>query len=67
MHNKERNEYSAVHVIGKATVLDQGTFTCQIEDFGLQQCASTQVDVRASPKVWLEPMSLTVRKVNIQN
>lgn len=56
-------KYTAILRIKKVSVLDQGLFTCQVADFGLQLCNSTEVEVRTRPKVWLQPMSLTVRKV----
>ncbi|KAK9753664.1 Immunoglobulin domain [Popillia japonica] len=57
-----KDQYTALLGIDKAFVLDQGLFTCQITDQGIQQCLSKHVEVRAPPKVWIEPMSLTVRK-----
>lgn len=56
-------EYTAILIIRKVTLLDQGKFTCHVEDFGLQLCNYTEIEVRTAPKVWLQPMSLTVRKV----
>lgn len=59
-----KDQYTALLGVERATVYDQGLFTCQIEDYGHQQCLSTLVEIRTPPKVWIEPMSLTVRKVN---
>ncbi|XP_071057708.1 uncharacterized protein [Onthophagus taurus] len=57
-----KDQYTELLGVDKASALDQGLFTCQIVDHGVQQCLSKRVEVRSPPLVWVEPMSLTVRK-----
>lgn len=58
------DQYTALLAVQSAHGYDEGTFTCQVEDFNIQQCLSKQVKVGRRPLVRVEPMSLTVRKVN---
>ncbi|KAK9738449.1 Immunoglobulin domain [Popillia japonica] len=54
--------YLAILTVDKATALDGGLFTCQVEDFNIQQCLSKRVEIRSRPTVVLDTMSLTVSK-----
>ncbi|KAJ8964500.1 hypothetical protein NQ314_004788, partial [Rhamnusium bicolor] len=56
------DQYTALLAVERAHNYDEGTFTCQVEDFNIQQCLSKQVKVGRRPLVKIEPMSLTVRK-----
>ncbi|XP_023311270.1 LOW QUALITY PROTEIN: uncharacterized protein LOC108910229 [Anoplophora glabripennis] len=56
------DQYTALLAVQSAHGYDEGTFTCQVEDFNIQQCLSKQVKVGRRPFVRVEPMSLTVRK-----
>lgn len=58
------DQYTALLAIERAHPLDEGAFTCQAEDFNVQQCLSRQVKIGRRPTVKIEPMSLTVRKVS---
>lgn len=57
------DQYTALLAVGTARKYDEGKFTCQVEDFNIQQCKSKFVKVKRPPLVKIEPMSLTVRKV----
>ncbi|KAH1027771.1 hypothetical protein HUJ05_001219 [Dendroctonus ponderosae] len=56
------DQYTALLAVGTARKYDEGKFTCQVEDFNIQQCKSKFVKVKRPPLVKIEPMSLTVRK-----
>ncbi|XP_044268389.1 uncharacterized protein LOC123013719 isoform X2 [Tribolium madens] len=56
------DQYTALLGVSRSDILDSGTFTCQVEDFGIQQCLSRRVAIKAPPVIKVEPMSLTVRK-----
>ncbi|KYB25425.1 uncharacterized protein LOC100142542 [Tribolium castaneum] len=56
------DQYTALLGISRSDILDSGTFTCQVEDYGIQQCLSRRVAIKAPPVIKVEPMSLTVRK-----
>ncbi|XP_076756881.1 uncharacterized protein LOC143426987 isoform X2 [Xylocopa sonorina] len=59
--------HTSLLTIEKATLLDAGQYTCQIVDWGVQQCKSIYVDVRDEPDVKVMPMSATIDKgTNIQ-
>ncbi|XP_061938231.1 uncharacterized protein LOC107995896 isoform X2 [Apis cerana] len=59
--------HTSVLTIEKATLLDAGQYTCQIVDWGVQQCKSIYIDVRDEPDVKVMPMSVTIDKgTNIQ-
>ncbi|XP_017769646.1 PREDICTED: uncharacterized protein LOC108557575, partial [Nicrophorus vespilloides] len=61
-NSETRDQYVSELGIKNASPIDQGSFTCQTVEDGMQKCLSKRVDVRAAPRVWIEPMSLTVRK-----
>nr|XP_033189545.1 uncharacterized protein LOC117156543 isoform X3 [Bombus vancouverensis nearcticus] len=59
--------HTSILTIEKATLLDAGQYTCQIVDWGVQQCKSIYVDVKDEPDVKVMPMSATIDKgTNIQ-
>lgn len=55
--------HTSILTIEKATLLDAGQYTCQIVDWGVQQCKSIYVDVKDEPDVKVMPMSATIDKV----
>ncbi|GLV32325.1 uncharacterized protein CBL_00964 [Carabus blaptoides fortunei] len=57
-----RDLYTARLGVMKATSLDEGLFTCQVEDWGVQQCKSVHIEVRRPPEVEVVPKSVTVQK-----
>lgn len=57
--------HTSILTIEKATLLDAGQYTCQIVDWGVQQCKSIYVDVKDEPDVKVMPMSATIDKVVI--
>ncbi|XP_030761910.1 adhesion G protein-coupled receptor B3-like [Sitophilus oryzae] len=59
------DQYTALLAVERARRHDEGKFTCQVEDFNIQQCMSKFVRVRRRPAVRMEPMSLTVKKKDI--
>ncbi|CAH0555811.1 unnamed protein product [Brassicogethes aeneus] len=56
------DQYTALLAIQSAKYLDDGVFTCQVEDYGIQQCLSKKIQIGKPPKVNIEPMSITVEK-----
>ncbi|CAK9815543.1 Adhesion G protein-coupled receptor B3 [Anthophora plagiata] len=54
--------HTSLLTIEKATLLDAGQYTCQIVDWGVQQCKSIYVDIRDEPDVKVMPMSATIDK-----
>ncbi|KZC14505.1 Brain-specific angiogenesis inhibitor 1 [Dufourea novaeangliae] len=60
------NDASDLHTylltIEKTTLLDAGQYTCQVADWGVQQCKSMYVDVKDEPDVKVMPMSATIDK-----
>ncbi|XP_076393047.1 uncharacterized protein LOC100882352 isoform X2 [Megachile rotundata] len=54
--------HTSLLTIEKASMLDAGQYTCQIVDWGVQQCKSIYVDVRDEPNVKVMPMSATIDK-----
>lgn len=66
--NRLPNDGSDVHTsvltIEKVTLLDGGQYTCQVIDWGVQQCKSIYIEVRDEPDVKVVPMSATVEKVS---
>lgn len=59
------DQYTALLAVERAHSLDEGTFTCQVEDFKLQQCISKDVKISQRPLVKTEPIGLTVRRVSL--
>ena len=57
------DQKSAILVIHGVTALDAGTYTCQVMDWGIQQCKSVHIGVKLLPQVKVSPMSVTVQKV----
>ncbi|XP_076242713.1 uncharacterized protein LOC143184400 [Calliopsis andreniformis] len=59
--------HTSLLTIEKATLLDAGQYTCQVVDWGVQQCKSIYIDVKDEPNVKVVPMSATIDKgSNIQ-
>jgi len=56
--------YTSILTIEKATLLDAGQYTCQVVDWGVQQCKSIYIEVRDEPDVKVVPMSASIEKVN---
>ncbi|XP_050305057.1 uncharacterized protein LOC126742453 [Anthonomus grandis grandis] len=56
------DQYTALLAVERAQKQDEGKFTCQVEDFNIQQCMAKYVKIKKRPLVKIEPMSLTVRK-----
>lgn len=64
LHPGAGDQYTYLLTISRTDKIDQGVFTCQLEDSGIQQCRSIKVVIREKPFVKIEPMSLTVQKVS---
>ncbi|XP_032679024.1 uncharacterized protein LOC116847766 isoform X2 [Odontomachus brunneus] len=65
--NDGSDVYTSVLTIEKATLLDGGQYTCQVVDWGVQQCKSIYIEIRNEPDVKVVPMSAIVEKgSNIQ-
>ncbi|EZA62541.1 Brain-specific angiogenesis inhibitor [Ooceraea biroi] len=62
--NDGSDVYTSVLTIEKATVLDAGQYTCQVVDWGMQQCKSIYIEIRDEPDVKVVPMSATIEKGN---
>jgi hypothetical protein len=59
-----RDMYTALLRVSSANVLDEGNYTCQVVDRGVQQCKSLYIEVAAPPIVSISPMSVTLSKVS---
>ncbi|XP_062546548.1 uncharacterized protein LOC134212578 [Armigeres subalbatus] len=55
-----RDHYTALLGITKASRLDEGIYTCQVNDMGMQQCRSTKVQILGAPQLRVDPPSVTV-------
>ncbi|KAL0105494.1 hypothetical protein PUN28_016868 [Cardiocondyla obscurior] len=62
--NDGSDVYTSMLTIEKATPLDVGQYTCQVVDWGVQQCKGIYIEVRNEPDVKVVPMSATVEKGN---
>lgn len=62
--NDGSDVYTSVLTIEKATLLDAGQYTCQVVDWGVQQCKGIYIEVRDEPDVKVVPMSATIEKVS---
>lgn len=58
-----RGEYTSVLGIESAKAVDEGVYTCQVSDWGIQECKSIYLEVQGPPVVHLSPMSVSVNKV----
>ncbi|XP_014468540.1 PREDICTED: uncharacterized protein LOC106741243 isoform X3 [Dinoponera quadriceps] len=65
--NDGSDVYLSVLTIEKANLLDGGQYTCQVVDWGVQQCKSVYIEIRDEPEVKVVPMSAIIEKgSNIQ-
>ncbi|XP_054277561.1 uncharacterized protein LOC128996328 [Macrosteles quadrilineatus] len=55
-------QYTALLGVEQADPLDGGRFTCQVTDWGYQQCKSVVLEVLRPPQIRLDPITLTVEK-----
>ena len=58
-------QYTALLGIEHAYPLDRGRYTCQVSDWGYQQCKSIILEVMEAPLLKVVPMSVTLEKVQI--
>lgn len=56
--------HTSLLTIDKATLLDAGQYTCQVIDWGMQQCKSIYIDIKDEPDVKIVPLSATIEKGN---
>ncbi|CAH1406759.1 unnamed protein product [Nezara viridula] len=57
-----REEYTAILGIDAAKVVDEGMYTCQVTDWGMQECKSLYLEVQAPPDILVSPMAASVKK-----
>ena len=57
-----KDHYTALLGITKANALDDGVYTCQVNDMGMQQCRSTKVQILGAPQIRVEPSSVTINR-----
>lgn len=62
-----RDMYTALLRVSSASALDEGNYTCQVVDRGVQQCKSLYIEVASPPIVYISPMSVTLSKVSAFN
>ncbi|XP_054272212.1 uncharacterized protein LOC128992560 [Macrosteles quadrilineatus] len=55
-------QHTALLGVAEADPLDTGRYTCQVIDWGYQQCRSLNLEVLQEPNVRVDPMSITVEK-----
>lgn len=55
--------HTSLLTIDKATLLDAGEYTCQVVDWGVQQCKSIYIEIKDETDVKVVPMSATLEKV----
>lgn len=60
----EDDIYRSLLVVERAAKYDTGTYTCQVKDWGLQQCNSTNVVIRPMPHVQMKPMNIVASRVS---
>lgn len=56
-------QYTALLVVERAEPQDRGRYTCQVTDWGYQQCKSIVIEVLTPPAVKIDPISVTLEKV----
>lgn len=57
-------QYTGILGVDNADPLDSGLYTCQVTDWGYQQCRSMSLEVLVAPLVRVDPMSVTVEKAS---
>ncbi|CAB3385322.1 Hypothetical predicted protein, partial [Cloeon dipterum] len=62
LERDSRDMYTALLRVSSATPLDEGNYTCQVVDRGMQQCKSLYIEVASPPIVSISPMSVTLSK-----
>ncbi|XP_046478067.1 uncharacterized protein [Neodiprion pinetum] len=60
--NDGSDQYTSLLGIDRSTLLDAGQYTCQVIDWGMEQCKSLTIDIRDEPNVRVVPMSATIEK-----
>ena len=57
------DRYTALLGIEQASHLDEGVYTCQVVDWGVQQCKSLHLQILVRPEVEVIPKSITIERV----
>ncbi|XP_058797163.1 uncharacterized protein LOC131667632 isoform X2 [Phymastichus coffea] len=60
--NDGSDYHTSILTVDKATLFDEGVFTCQVVDWGVQQCKDVHINIRDDPNVKVMPMSSTIEK-----
>ncbi|XP_040163581.1 uncharacterized protein LOC120900535 [Anopheles arabiensis] len=55
-----KDHYTALLGINRANRLDEGIYTCQVSDMGIQQCRSAKVQILEVPQLRVDPPSVTL-------
>lgn len=63
--NDGSDMYMSVLTIERTNLLDSGQYTCQVVDWGVQQCKSIYIEIRDEPDVKVVPMSAIIDKVRL--
>ncbi|RLU21866.1 hypothetical protein DMN91_006243 [Ooceraea biroi] len=63
--NDGSDVYTSVLTIEKATVLDAGQYTCQVVDWGMQQCKSIYIEIRDEPDLMCMTPNPYMRNISI--
>ncbi|BES95586.1 Hypothetical protein NTJ_08396 [Nesidiocoris tenuis] len=60
--NDGKDEYSSYLGIESVTSWEEGRYTCQVSDWGVQECKSVYLSVVQAPAVRILPMSASLQK-----
>ncbi|KAL1140506.1 hypothetical protein AAG570_000436 [Ranatra chinensis] len=55
-------QYTAILGLENVDAMDEGQYTCQVVDWGVQECKSIYIEIKQPPQVVISPMSATVHK-----
>ncbi|XP_039292470.1 uncharacterized protein LOC111052935 isoform X2 [Nilaparvata lugens] len=62
MKTDMNDQYMSLLSVKNADALDEGRYTCQVTDWGVEQCKTIDLEVIPPPDVKVMPMTITVEK-----
>ncbi|XP_034134213.1 uncharacterized protein LOC117587522 [Drosophila guanche] len=59
---ENKDVYTAILGIRKASRIDEGVYSCKVTDWGVEQCRSLHIHIKSPPRLRVDPASVTLQR-----
>ncbi|XP_022222553.2 uncharacterized protein LOC111074169 isoform X2 [Drosophila obscura] len=59
---ENKDVYTAILGVNKASRIDEGVYSCKITDWGVEQCRSLHIHIKSPPRLRVDPASVTLQR-----